>query len=214
MRIDRRALQNLPKGVISFALKLPALKQIRAQRARRPRHPGRGRRLHRAHLPLRRARHPARAQGLGHQLPPLDAYAEKLWDYWERTLDPDLYKDRSFEGAVNGKTVIITGASSGIGRAAALKIAAAGGIPILVARTKEKLDEVKDEIEAEGGTAYVAPCDLSDFDAIDDAGRDAARRPPADRHARQQRRPLASGAASRCPTTASTTTSARSTSTT
>ena len=100
-------------------------------------------------------------------LPPLAGYAEKLWDYWERTLDPDLYKDRSFEGAVNGKTVVITGASSGIGRAAALKIAAAGGIPILVARTKEKLDEVKAEIEAAGGTAYVAPCDLSDFDAIE-----------------------------------------------
>ena len=99
--------------------------------------------------------------------PPLSEYATKIWDYWERTLDPDLYKDRSFEGAINGKTVVITGASSGIGRAAALKIAAAGGIPILVARTKEKLDEVKAEIEAAGGTAYVAPCDLSDFDAIE-----------------------------------------------
>ena len=63
---------------------------------------------------------------------------------------------------------MITGASAGIGRAAALKIAAAGGIPILVARTKEKLDEVKDEIEAAGGTAYVAPCDLSDYDAIEE----------------------------------------------
>ena len=100
-------------------------------------------------------------------LPPLSEYSTRIWDYWERQLDPDLYKDRSFEGAVNGKTVVITGASSGIGRAAALKIAAAGGIPILVARTKEKLDEVKAEIEAAGGSAYVAPCDLSDFAAID-----------------------------------------------
>ena len=48
MRIDRRATQNLPKGVLSFALKLPALKQIRAQRPGRPRDPGRGRRVHRA----------------------------------------------------------------------------------------------------------------------------------------------------------------------
>ena len=120
------------------------------------------------------------------ELPPLKTYANKLWDYWERTLDPDLYKDHSFEGAVNGKTVIITGASSGIGRAAALKIAAAGGIPILVARTKEKLDEVKEEIESSGGTAHVAPCDLSDFDAID---RSSSNCWPTtrDRHARQQR---------------------------
>ncbi len=64
--------------------------------------------------------------------------------------------------------MVITGASSGIGRAAALKIAAAGGIPILVARTQEKLEEAKAEIEEAGGTAYVYSCDLSDFEAIDD----------------------------------------------
>ena len=63
--------------------------------------------------------------------------------------------------------MIITGASSGIGRAAALKIAAAGGIPILVARTQDKLEEVKAEIERDGGTAYVYPRDLSDYDSID-----------------------------------------------
>ena len=62
---------------------------------------------------------------------------------------------------------MITGASSGIGRAAALKIAAAGGIPLLVARTREKLEEVKAEIEATSGTAYVYPCDLSDYEGIE-----------------------------------------------
>jgi NAD(P)-dependent dehydrogenase (short-subunit alcohol dehydrogenase family) len=63
--------------------------------------------------------------------------------------------------------VIITGASSGIGRAAAMKIAAAGGVPILVARTMEKLEEVKKEIEDAGGTAYAYSADLSDTDSID-----------------------------------------------
>jgi NAD(P)-dependent dehydrogenase (short-subunit alcohol dehydrogenase family) len=167
MRVDRKIMQNLPKGVLSFAMKLPALKQIRAQFL--------------ADLGIPDeitdyialtcrfdARDTQRAlRGTGIELPPLETYSEKLWDYWERTLDPDLYKDRSFEGAVNGRTVVITGASSGIGRAAALKIAAAGGIPILVARTQEKLDEAKAEIEAAGGTAYVYSCDLSDFDAIE-----------------------------------------------
>jgi NAD(P)-dependent dehydrogenase (short-subunit alcohol dehydrogenase family) len=105
--------------------------------------------------------------GSGIELPPLESYAGKLWDYWERNLDPDLFKDRSFEGAVNGRTVLITGASSGIGRAAALKIAAAGGVPILVARTMEKLEEVKKEIEDQGGTAYAYSADLSDTDSID-----------------------------------------------
>jgi NAD(P)-dependent dehydrogenase (short-subunit alcohol dehydrogenase family) len=100
-------------------------------------------------------------------VPPLESYATKLWDYWERQLDPDLYRDRSFEGAVNGRTVVITGASSGIGRAAALKIARAGGVPLLVARSTAKLEETKAEIEALGGTAYVYSADLSDMDSID-----------------------------------------------
>ncbi len=167
MRIDRRATQNLPKGVVSFALKLPALKQIRANVLADLGIPDEV--VEYIALSCRfDARDTQRAlRGTDITVPPLSDYSTKIWDYWERTLDPDLYKDRSFEGAVNGKTVVITGASSGIGRAAALKIAAAGGIPILVARTKEKLDEVKAEIEATGGTAYVAPCDLSDFAAIE-----------------------------------------------
>jgi NAD(P)-dependent dehydrogenase (short-subunit alcohol dehydrogenase family) len=167
MRIDRRATQNLPKGVLSFAMKLPALKDIRAQFLADLGIPEEI--IEYMALSCRfDARDTKRAlRGTDIEVPPLDSYATKLWDYWERSLDPDLYKDRSFEGAVNGKTVVITGASSGIGRAAALKIAAAGGIPILVARTQEKLDEAKAEIEANGGTAYVYSCDLSDFDAID-----------------------------------------------
>ena len=106
------------------------------------------------------------ARAMAHIAHQPDLDGEALWDYWERNLDPDLFKDRSFEAAVNGKTVVITGGSSGIGQAAAMKIAAAGGIPILVARGMEKLEAVKAEIEAAGGTAYVYSCDLSSTDAI------------------------------------------------
>jgi short-subunit dehydrogenase len=74
---------------------------------------------------------------------------------------------RSLHDAVKGRTTLITGASSGIGRASALKIGAAGGTVLLVARTREKLEEVRDEIEELGGTAYVHPCDLTDTDDID-----------------------------------------------
>jgi NAD(P)-dependent dehydrogenase (short-subunit alcohol dehydrogenase family) len=166
-RIDRRILQNLPKGVLSFAMKVPAVKQIRSTFLADLGIPDEI--VDYIALTCRfDARDTLRAlKGSGIELPPLESYSERIWDYWERTLDPDLYKDRSFEGAVNGRTVLITGASSGIGRAAAMKIAAAGGIPILVARTQEKLDEAKAEIEAAGGTAYAYSCDLSDFDAID-----------------------------------------------
>jgi NAD(P)-dependent dehydrogenase (short-subunit alcohol dehydrogenase family) len=171
MRIDKRMTDMLPKGVLSYAMKIPALQGIRRSFLADLGIPEEA--IQNAELKTRfDARDTQRAlAGSGIELPPLESYADKLWDYWERNLDPDLFKDRSFEGAVNGKTVVITGASSGIGRAAALKIAEAGGIPLLVARTEDKLEEVKAEIEASGGTAYVYPCDLSDFDAIDELVR-------------------------------------------
>jgi short-subunit dehydrogenase len=74
---------------------------------------------------------------------------------------------RSLEDAVGGRTVLITGASQGIGRATAMRLGEAGAIVLLVARTREKLEAVKDEIESIGGDAYVHPCDLSDLDDID-----------------------------------------------
>jgi short-subunit dehydrogenase len=73
----------------------------------------------------------------------------------------------SLGDAVRGKTVMITGSSSGIGRAAALKIGEAGGTVLLVARTREKLEEVRTEIERLGGRAHVHPADLSNIDDID-----------------------------------------------
>ena len=78
----------------------------------------------------------------------------------------DAVQGRTLEDAVAGKTILITGGSSGIGAAAAKKIAEAGGAVVLVARTQEKLEEVADEVRGEGGTAHVYPCDLSDMDAI------------------------------------------------
>jgi thioester reductase-like protein/short-subunit dehydrogenase involved in D-alanine esterification of teichoic acids len=167
LRVDKRMTDMLPKGVLSYAMKLPALKDIRRSVLADMGVPHKV--LEYVSLaPNFDARDTRRAlEGSGIELPPLESYADKLWDYWERNLDPDLFKDRSFEGAVNGKTVIITGASSGIGLAAAHKIAAAGGIPLLVARSEDKLIEAKEEIERNGGTAYYYPADLSDYDSID-----------------------------------------------
>src|SRR3954454_7584076 len=167
MRVDKRMTDMLPKGVLSYAMKIPALQGIKRSFLADLGIPEEAL----ANTDMRTrfdARDTARAlEGSGIELPALDTYADKLWDYWERRLDPDLFKDRSFEGAVNGKTVIITGASSGIGKAAAHKIAEAGGIPLLVARSEDKLEETKDEIERNGGTAYAYSADLSDFDSID-----------------------------------------------
>ena len=81
----------------------------------------------------------------------------------------DAVQGRTLNDAVEGKTVVITGGSSGIGEAAAKKIAEAGGTVVLVARTRENLEKVASEIReirGNGGTAHVYPCDLSDMDAI------------------------------------------------
>lgn len=72
-----------------------------------------------------------------------------------------------FQQKVDGKTIIVTGASSGIGLTVSKYLAQAGAHVLLLARTKEKLDEVKTEIEAEGGKATVFPCDLNDMESID-----------------------------------------------
>jgi NAD(P)-dependent dehydrogenase (short-subunit alcohol dehydrogenase family) len=167
MRIDTRLLQALPKGTLGMLMQLPAAKGVRRALLADFGIPDEiiG---HIRLVPQFDTRDTERAlQGSGIEVPALESYAAKLWDYWERNLDPDLFKDRSFEGAVNGKTVLITGASSGIGRAAALKVAAAGGIPLLVARTAEKLDETRQEIEDAGGHAFTYSADVSDPDSVD-----------------------------------------------
>jgi short-subunit dehydrogenase len=106
-------------------------------------------------------------KGSGIEAPPLESYATKVWDYWERNLDPDLFKDRSLSGAVRGKIVLITGASSGIGKATAIKVADAGATVLLVARSAEKLEEARDEIAAAGGSAHIHRCDMSDIEDIE-----------------------------------------------
>ncbi|KRF16087.1 SDR family oxidoreductase [Nocardioides sp. Soil796] len=106
--------------------------------------------------------------GSGISVPTLESYSRLLWNYWEENLDQTTARDADIRKALEGKHVVITGASSGIGQVTALKVAQAGGIPVLVARGKEKLEDLKITIEMRGGTAHVFPCDLSDLEAIDD----------------------------------------------
>jgi len=113
-------------------------------------------------------REAARAlKGSGIEVPALPDYAWVLWDYWERHLDPDLFIDRSLSGQVRDKVVVVTGASSGIGHATALKLAEAGARVVLVARGEEKLAATKAEIEAAGGTAFMYTADVSDLASCD-----------------------------------------------
>jgi short-subunit dehydrogenase len=74
---------------------------------------------------------------------------------------------QSLHDAVKGHPVLITGASSGIGEVTALEIGKAGGTVLLVARTREKLQQVAEQVQELGGTAHVHPCNLTDTDDID-----------------------------------------------
>jgi NAD(P)-dependent dehydrogenase (short-subunit alcohol dehydrogenase family) len=168
MRIDAGLLQALPKGTFSMLMQLPAARGVRKAILADFGIPEEvlGYIGLTAEFDTRDTERALDATRIA--VPPLDSYAAKLWDYWERNLDPDLFKDRSFEGAVNGKTVLITGASSGIGKAAAFKIARAGGVPILVARGIDKLEETRQQIEDIGATAYCYAADLSEPDSVDE----------------------------------------------
>ncbi|MFI5776423.1 SDR family NAD(P)-dependent oxidoreductase [Nocardia sp. NPDC051570] len=81
-------------------------------------------------------------------------------------------RDKALREAVSGRVVLVTGASHGIGKATVRKLAAAGAVVLLVARSREDLDEVAGEITAAGGTAFAYTADLSDMDATDRLGRE------------------------------------------
>lgn len=105
--------------------------------------------------------------GSGIECPDLENYAWAVWDYWERHLDPSLFIDRTLSGQVKDKVVLITGGSSGIGLAAAQKIAAAGAVTIICGRDPEKLKEAQDLIKKDGHTVHTYAVDIANMDDCD-----------------------------------------------
>ncbi len=106
-------------------------------------------------------------KGTGIEVPALEDYAWRLWDHWERHLDPDLFVDRSLRGRVDGKVVVVTGGSSGIGKALALRLAEVGATVVTVARGKEALDEAVREFEARGLQLHAYEADLADMSQVE-----------------------------------------------
>lgn len=113
------------------------------------------------------------------RVPELESYAQVIWDYWANHLDPDRdeREDESrpsltLEQRVSGQMVLITGGTSGIGKATALKLARAGAHVLIVARHLEALQQTVREIEQLGGRADAYACDLTELEDVDRLVRD------------------------------------------
>ena len=110
--------------------------------------------------------------GTGIEVPEFADYAPKLWHYWAEHLDPDRARRDDPAGALVGRHVIITGASSGIGRAAAIAIAERGATVFALARNGDALDDLVADIRANGGQAYAFTCDVTDSDSVEHTIKD------------------------------------------
>jgi NAD(P)-dependent dehydrogenase (short-subunit alcohol dehydrogenase family)/thioester reductase-like protein len=167
MRLDTQLTDLIPKTVRSGIKQLPTVKAIRAELLKDLGIPPQVM-DHRGFDASFDARDAQRAlEGSGLSVPALSGYATRIWDYWERNLDPELFVEHSLAGAVADKRVVVTGASSGIGRQLAIRLADAGAAVLLVARRREKLDELADEVTVRGGSVHVYPGDLSSPDDVD-----------------------------------------------
>jgi thioester reductase-like protein/NADP-dependent 3-hydroxy acid dehydrogenase YdfG len=111
-------------------------------------------------------------RGSGIHVPEFSTYAPKLWRYWAEHLDPDRARRDDPAGPLVGRHVIITGASSGIGRASAIAVAERGARVFALARNAEALDDLIGEIRESGGDAYAFTCDVTDSASVDHTVKD------------------------------------------
>ena len=111
-----------------------------------------------------KAREALRDSGIA--VPEFASYAPRLWRYWAAHLDPDRARRDDPAGPLVGRHVIITGASSGIGRASAVAVAERGATVFALARNAEALDDLVAEIRAAGGQAHAFTCDVTDSTSV------------------------------------------------
>jgi NAD(P)-dependent dehydrogenase (short-subunit alcohol dehydrogenase family) len=167
LRVDRRAFSLLPRELAGGLASMPVVQTLRRQLLSAVRIPEAAVAYmsNRATFPADRAQ--AALAGSRIECPPLRRYAWRIWDHWERHLDSEALTEANLRAALSGKVVLVTGASSGIGRAVADAVGRHGAHVLLVSRTAAKLDELKAEIEATGGAAWTYPTDLSDMAACE-----------------------------------------------
>ena len=168
MRVDARMFAVVPNYIRSAIKNLPPVKRFSKAVLKDLRIPREalGYITYPTRFDTREVEHALKGSGIA--VPDLETYAWRLWDYWERQLDPDLFIDRSLRGKVEGKVVLITGGSAGIGLSAAHKVADAGGKVVICARGEEELFKARDEIIAKGGICHAYTADLTDMSSCDE----------------------------------------------
>lgn len=162
LRIDARMFNLIPPGLRSMVANLPPVRSIIDAVLGGYGIPRQALRFF--NYPTRfENRETAKAlKGTGIACPPLAAYAGFVWDYWERHLNPELFKDRSLAGAVRGRVVVVTGGTSGIGLATAEKIAGAGATTVICARKQAELDATQAALRAKGLDVHAYSVDVAD----------------------------------------------------
>ena len=167
LRFDPRIFNFMPPMLKDLLAKLPPVKRLKATVLERFGLPESSTVLMKYETRYDSRETQKLLEGSGITVPKLPTYAPQVWDYWERNLDPDLFIDRTLEGQVKDRLVLITGASAGIGKHTAIRLAEAGARVILTARSEDKLLEARAEIEELGGTAHVYTCDASNLEECD-----------------------------------------------
>ncbi len=164
MRLNLGLLRLLPAPLVKGLSSLPVLKRLRAAVMRDLKLPDSVFTF--VNYPTRFDCREAESllEPAGIRVPRLEDYAWKLWDYWERHLDPDLVTGKTLRAQIQGKVVLITGGSSGIGKAAAFKLAEAGAKVLIAARDPLKLEAVEQEAAARGLRLITRAADITDPD--------------------------------------------------
>ncbi|OUS30092.1 hypothetical protein A9Q99_06310 [Gammaproteobacteria bacterium 45_16_T64] len=125
----------------------------------------------RSHLSPQKKKKTALAEDAGNKVlfrkPKILPFVQRARDHWRWNVKSVVGKEKSLQQRVNGKVVLLTGASSGIGADVASRLAVAGATVLLVARSQDKLDDLANSIQLQGGKAFAYPADLSDGEDCD-----------------------------------------------
>jgi NAD(P)-dependent dehydrogenase (short-subunit alcohol dehydrogenase family) len=167
LRLDRRAFNVVPREIAGSLSSWRVVQTLRRQLLSGVRIPEAAVTYLRNRATYGSDRAQAALTGSGIEVPPLRRYAWRVWDYWERHLDEEMLSERNLRAALEGKVALVTGASSGIGRAVAGQMALHGAHVLLVSRSDDKLRELQAQLESSGGRATVYATDLSDMEACE-----------------------------------------------